>query len=904
MKRYYLLLAFVMLAKMMLAQTARTKALELRSEYYTDHSSTQTMTIYWPKDSTAITYEIYKKDQFATNWTLVGNKNSSDSFFTTFYNQGYPIEFYVKKKWQNDSASGYIYCGENVFNNPISPSSNVLLLVIDSNYSLPLQTEINRLIQDLAYEYWEVRTHVVQRTDSVQTVKRWIEDQWNADSANIKSVLLLGHVPVPYSGNFNPDAHPDHKGAWPADVYYVTFGLTWTDNTVNTTSASRTANHNVPGDNKFDQDYIWPELAKIPLGRIDLFDMPAFGDDTTLMKRYLDKNHAFRSGAIKAVNRALIDDNFGYFGGEAFAANGWRVFTPIFDSTVYERDYFAAMGDSSYLFSYACGGGTYTSASGVGNSSNFANDSLLNPFTMLFGSYFGDWDNTNNFLRAPLASKGWGLASAWAGRPMWAFHFAALNRPIGEAAMVTQNIWPDYDAGYSGTYVHTALMGDPSLRIFTIPPPQSISATDICSNQGTLRWVTDYDSVQFTIFNNSGKVDQFNRLASDSTFDLLKNVQTGTYRIEVRNLNWMRNASGFFPVVSHPLIIHLEKHPLYNAGIGVSGGFNCTGDTLFISNGSVGRIASSYWNINGQYLTDKNDTFLVATQTGPYSIDLITMDSSGCPDSANVFFRVFEKPKMDSLFYAANGPVCDGDSNVFEFYAAYTPANGRLLLYWGDSSGGFNHTGGSPYSTTHVIRDSGTYTAHYLLNDSSGVCWVYDSVNVRVYPRPNPGLNYPPQNIEVYKTYPYQTTYSVGYQYYWNGNIGFGPGDSSHKVIVSESLPGIYYLSLFVENSFGCRSDSFYILFNVIATGLEDENAIQATVYPNPNSGFFYLRFSEPAEVKDLRILNTLGQEMTFDFEQLSATDFQIDSRTLSPGTYILFGKTGDKTIRLRFQIR
>lgn len=33
----------------------------------------------------------------------------------------------------------------------------------------------------------------------------------------MSTIFLFGDIAVPYSGDINPDAHPDHKGAWPAD---------------------------------------------------------------------------------------------------------------------------------------------------------------------------------------------------------------------------------------------------------------------------------------------------------------------------------------------------------------------------------------------------------------------------------------------------------------------------------------------------------------------------------------------------------------------------------------------------------------------------------------------------------------------------------------------------------------
>ena len=70
---------------------------------------------------------------------------------------------------------------------------------------------------------------------------------------------------------------------------------------------------------------------------------------------------------------------------------------------------------------------------------------------MLFGSYFGDWDSTNNLLRAAIATPTYTLTCAWVGRPSWYFHHMALGETIGFSTMLSQN----NDAGYWGwVYPH------------------------------------------------------------------------------------------------------------------------------------------------------------------------------------------------------------------------------------------------------------------------------------------------------------------------------------------------------------------------------------------------------------------------------------------------------------------
>lgn len=208
----------------------------------------------------------------------------------------------------------------------------------------------------------------------------------------------MGNIKVPYSGDINPDGHPDHLGAWPADGYYADMDGIWTDVSVNDIVASDPRNRNIPGDGKFDQSLI-PTNLELQIGRVDLSNMPAFASsEQQLLKNYLDKDHDYRNKIFTAVHRGLIDDNFGFFGGEAFAASGYKNLAPLVGSgNVTANDYITTTTGNSYLWVYGCGGGSYTSAGGIGTTADFAASNTEGVFSMLFGSYFGDWDSQNNF---------------------------------------------------------------------------------------------------------------------------------------------------------------------------------------------------------------------------------------------------------------------------------------------------------------------------------------------------------------------------------------------------------------------------------------------------------------------------------------------------------------------------
>ncbi len=518
---FFALIFFVTVS--VIAQTPRNVdsrdfAVMLKAEVQT---SPPAIKIGWAKNELANQYRIFKKKINDNNWDF-GLIATLDSNTFEFIDNNVQIGIaYEYEVWAfslgsaggpfNFWAFGYILTGIDVAE--YDQQGNVLLL-IDSTLQVPLSNEIIRLKQDLRAEGWGIIEKYVPRTEAfdkaaVKKVKQIIMDEYAKDAANLKSIYILGRVAVPYSGNMNPDAHPDHLGAWPADIYYgyTINEMSWSDILVNNPAASREANRNIPGDGKFDNNIITTDNAKIAVGRVDMFGMKQFlvGEyktETDLIKKYLDKNHKYRAGEMSYTYSGIIDDNFPASGTlEAFASSGWRNFGSLVGAgNVKKADWFTALGTESHLFAYGCGGGSYTSAGGIGNTSDFVTKPVNAVFTLLFGSYFGDWDADNNFLRAPLASDPMALTCAWAGRPHWYLHHMAYGYPIGYSALVSHNNTDLYKPNivYTSQYpngvyytigmknTHTALMGDPTLRMnpYKVPSPANVNAIQLLDNDG------------------------------------------------------------------------------------------------------------------------------------------------------------------------------------------------------------------------------------------------------------------------------------------------------------------------------------------------------------------------------------------------------------------------------------
>jgi hypothetical protein len=499
------------------AQVSKDYAVQLQTQLSISPAS---ITLKWLPNDSASQYKIYRKSKNTFEWgtpiaTLPGTATEyTDASVVAA--KGY--EYYVRRAYPAglSFAHGYIYAGINL---PVTETRGKLLLLVDENYEQPLAKEITQLQLDLITDGWMVETKTVSRTAAVTQVKALIKSEYDnpADTGinKLKALYLLGRIPVPYSGLINPDGHPDHLGAWPADMYYGVMDASfWTDNSVDNMVASLVRNQNAIGDGKFDPNYVFNNGSdvKLQIGRVDLTNMPSFGmSDTLLVKQYLTKAHQFKTGQMPVVRRGVIDDNFGAMAGEAFASSGWRNFSTMFGDSIFEQDYFTSIKSGNYLFSYGCGGGWFQGASGIGTTADFNDNNVNTVFTMLFGSYFGDWDSEDNFLRAPLCSPKTGLASAWSGRPYWYFHHMSLGENIGFSAQLTQSNYSDftgsnhfgYAFNYAPTFVHIALMGDPSLRLHPVEQAHNLNLTTTNSNQHVvIKWnkVSDVAVTGYTIY--------------------------------------------------------------------------------------------------------------------------------------------------------------------------------------------------------------------------------------------------------------------------------------------------------------------------------------------------------------------------------------------------------------------
>ncbi len=447
----------------------------------TVQSVTPRIILSWPTFTAATSYTVYRKAPSSTSWgapiaTLPGSANSytdNSVSVSTLY------EYNVKRATTfSVTGNGYLLSG---IETKLNFNKGILILLIDDYFTPALNTEINQLVADYENDGWFVKKVYANRTDLVTTVKSKIVAAYNIDAVNTKALMLLGHIPVPYSGDYAPDGHvPDHKGAWPSDVYYGDIDGFWSDAVVNDIGASDPRHDNIPGDGKFDDDVL-PSPVDLNVGRVDFYNLPAFSKtETQLMKSYLYKLHSFKMRGFIPLDKGIIEDNFIGMA-EGFAGSGYTNFSPMFGAAnTIDADYKTSLLSNSTLWSYGCGGGSYTSAASIITTTDFVTDSLKGVFTSLFGSYFGDSDSQNNLLRAALAN-GSILTSSWGGRPYWHYHPMAMGEDIGYCTKLTQNNSGEYFSSTLGCWcglIQVQQLGDPSLRLHYIAPPSNLIAVN------------------------------------------------------------------------------------------------------------------------------------------------------------------------------------------------------------------------------------------------------------------------------------------------------------------------------------------------------------------------------------------------------------------------------------------
>src|SRR5205823_11300015 len=164
------------------------------------------------------------------------------------------------------------------------------------------------------------------------------------------------------------------------------------------------------------------------------------------------------------------------------------------------------------------------------------------------GSYFGDWNNESNFMRASLGS-GNVLTASYSGFPHTLYFPMALGEPIGYAIQLTQNnstntLYPPWNTG-SGQ-VHIGLLGDPTLRMHPFRPASNLSASAAAGGM-RLSWSASPENVAgYHVYRASAPAGPFTRITQDPLggTSFVDSAPVGTFNYMVRAVRLEQTPSG------------------------------------------------------------------------------------------------------------------------------------------------------------------------------------------------------------------------------------------------------------------------------------------------------------------------------------------------------------------------
>ncbi len=455
------------------------------------------VTLRWSGLKTGSSAEVFRREAGRTNWTRLGRA--------------------TRFRWRDADPAlrpGRVYeyaVGARrirvALDAPPRERRGRALLLVERKVARKLRAALARFERDLVGDGWTVTRAEAPRHDDAAWRRGPLNRRYREDVAAVKArilaahraapeglaaVILVGHVPIPYSGTGAEDGHPRHRGAWPADAWYGDVDGRWSDLTRTPASVRQPVLRNVPGDGKWDANtfaaHIQPANGvEIAVGRIDFARLPALRrSEIELLRAYFAKDHRYR---LKQLRFAPVVAAGGFFH-TPFSATGRGLYV---NALAAASRLFPDGADAALLADvfgrrlncqWAMQGGygapdalhNNAAANRVQGTARCSTAWLAAPehqpragFYLLLGSYFGDWNQTdNNFLRACVALPDSGLAAMWAWRQLWRFEGVGADEPLGR-------LFRDTARGHASTRT-TFLIGDPTLRLQITAPPGPLNA--------------------------------------------------------------------------------------------------------------------------------------------------------------------------------------------------------------------------------------------------------------------------------------------------------------------------------------------------------------------------------------------------------------------------------------------
>lgn len=518
--------------------------------------------------------KINKRPITDSKWTTLYKDFPGNSWTDTSIQSGEIYEYKIEPAFQHNHSSYWDRLVIASAGARTKDPQGILAVVVDQSLEPQIRPALEQANNAWIADGWRTkiiltprhldRNSHVENHANVLSLKRRLKDIHENSQNQLKSIVLIGHVPVPYSGRMNPDGH--FFRPWEADLFYgdLVDDEKWTDRE---SDSPTQPSPRIPADGVMDP-IKYPTPIEASVGRIDFANLDAFRQsEADLVAQYLKKSIRYRQNKLKFPRKSA---GFSTFPHQSLSDSTYLSLTrnagPIVGdslASIFETNFLKIR--DPYLFGVQLGAGDYDTISNGNEAHSVKSKDLARDpdfhrtaFMVLDGSYFGNWNTQNNFLRASLCVENGGLASMWGRHLMVRLYWLGAGLSIGESVINNVNSlnYLDGNAGFAAN-IYIQLMGDPTLTLFPQPPLISFKATK--TPQGTLLEWSKADADPSPVFvevSTTGIDGVFQPVSQEPIPEnqiLLPQAQSPQTIYRARRVVMIQTGSGLWTCLSHGL---------------------------------------------------------------------------------------------------------------------------------------------------------------------------------------------------------------------------------------------------------------------------------------------------------------------------------------------------------------
>ncbi|MEX0967291.1 MAG: PKD domain-containing protein [Bacteroidia bacterium] len=294
---------------------------------------------------------------------------------------------------------------------------------------------------------------------------------------------------------------------------------------------------------------------------------------------------------------------------------------------------------------------------------------------------------------------------------------------------------------------------------------------------------------------------------------------------------------------------------------------------------STGKIARWEWNFGDFSFDSIQHPKHLYLSPDSFDISLIVEDSMGCRDTSTRPDYVWV---VDSAYVGTKIHACNND------LPALLPTHPQGGQWSGPGVQNDVFYPGVAGVGAHWL----VYTINYSGDNSS------DSVEVIITSAPQAGFQASPLTGALPLTVNFSDT-SVGNIAKWHWNFGDTSTSNNQHPAHDYHNVGTYTVSLFVEDSLGCRDTSQVSnMINVLVGIQEDNKTSLFLVYPNPVKNELVVRTASVCRDCRIQLISSEGR-VVWD-EMFNQQELRMHRGELSAGTYVLrfVGTKGNVAVR------